>query len=163
MFPLKARSVRRSKCSRRAAIGFSLIEMGVTLAIVAISASVAVPAYSNYRVRVRNADAVRDIATMGATIENFMRDNRVPPASLAEVGLAGRLDPWGKPYRYYNIVTGNKSGARKNKNLVPINSDFDLYSEGPDGQTVAPLTAKFSQDDIVRANNGTFIGVAADY
>jgi hypothetical protein len=47
--------------------------------------------------------------------------------------------------------------------LVPINTDFDLYSMGPDGRNSPPLTAKHSRDDIVRANNGAFIGVASDY
>lgn len=53
--------------------------------------------------------------------------------------------------------------ARKDRNLVPINSDFDLYSVGRDGQTAPALTAKVSQDDIVRANNGGFVGLASDY
>jgi general secretion pathway protein G len=34
---------------------------------------------------------------------------------------------------------------------------------GPDGRTAPPLTARYSRDDIVRANNGAFVGVAADY
>jgi general secretion pathway protein G len=52
---------------------------------------------------------------------------------------------------------------RKDKNLVPINSEYDLYSVGPDGRSVGPLTAKHSRDDIVMANDGRFIGVASDY
>ena len=46
---------------------------------------------------------------------------------------------------------------------MPINSDFDLYSTGPDGASVAPLTAEPSRDDIVRANDGAFIGLASEY
>ncbi|MCP5251868.1 MAG: hypothetical protein H6939_09135 [Burkholderiales bacterium] len=46
---------------------------------------------------------------------------------------------------------------------MPINSDYDLYSMGKDGASVSPLTAKASRDDIIRANNGRFIGRAADY
>ena len=57
----------------------------------------------------------------------------------------------------------NRGNARKDHSLVPINSDFDLYSMGPDGQSSPPLTARQSRDDIVRANNGNFVGVAADY
>ena len=49
------------------------------------------------------------------------------------------------------------------KNVVPINSDFDLYSMGEDGKSKSPLTAKPSHDDIVRANDGAFIGLATDY
>jgi general secretion pathway protein G len=46
---------------------------------------------------------------------------------------------------------------------VPINSDFDLYSVGKDGQSQDPLTAPVSRDDIVRANNGRFVGLASTY
>ena len=44
-----------------------------------------------------------------------------------------------------------------------INSFFDLYSMGKDGQSVTPLTAKASQDDIIWANDGAFCGPAADF
>jgi general secretion pathway protein G len=63
-------------------------------------------------------------------------------------------------------IEGNvkaKGQERKDKNLVPINSDFDLYSMGVDGKTTAPLTAKDSQDDVVRANNGGYYGLASNY
>ena len=52
---------------------------------------------------------------------------------------------------------------RKDKNLVPVNTDYDLYSMGEDGRSVGPFTAKASRDDIVRANDGGFVGLAADY
>ena len=53
--------------------------------------------------------------------------------------------------------------ARKDHNLVPINSDFDLFSAGPDGKSTGPLTAKASRDDIIRGSDGAFVGRAADY
>jgi general secretion pathway protein G len=34
---------------------------------------------------------------------------------------------------------------------------------GPDGETAIPLTAKKSQDDIIRANDGNYIGLASRY
>jgi general secretion pathway protein G len=46
---------------------------------------------------------------------------------------------------------------------VPINSDFDFYSMGKDGRTTAPLTAAQSQDDVIRASDGGFIGLGKDY
>jgi general secretion pathway protein G len=64
---------------------------------------------------------------------------------------------------------GNQGGGnppvqpRKDRFLVPINSDFDLYSMGKDRETVAPLTAKKSHDDIVRANDGAFVGLASEF
>ena len=47
--------------------------------------------------------------------------------------------------------------------MNPLNTDFDLYSMGPDGQTQKQLTAAKARDDIVRAGNGGFIGKAEDH
>lgn len=48
-------------------------------------------------------------------------------------------------------------------NLVPINNDFDLFSMGKDRQTSIALTARASQDDIIRGRSGGFIGLASGY
>ena len=53
--------------------------------------------------------------------------------------------------------------ARKDRNLVPINSDFDFFSMGKDRRSTAALTAQHSRDDIIRASDGGFIGLGADY
>ncbi|MGD8570685.1 MAG: prepilin-type cleavage/methylation domain-containing protein, partial [Gammaproteobacteria bacterium] len=93
----------------------------------------------------------------------YVTHNRFP-ADLSEIGQQNRRDPWGNPYYYTNVSTANnKSAARKDKNLTPVNSDFDLYSAGKDKQTRQPFTAAVSQDDIVRCNNGSYIGLATDY
>jgi len=144
--------------------GLTVVELAVALCIAAVLVSLALPAYQNYRERVRIDQAKRDIASMSALIANFYYDAHAYPDSLADVGLGGALDPWGNPYGYLNLGNMNARGqARKDHSLVPINTDFDLYSMGPDGVTSPPLTARASRDDIVRANNGAFIGVAADY
>jgi general secretion pathway protein G len=56
-----------------------------------------------------------------------------------------------------------KGKPRKDHQLHPINCDYDLYSMGKDGKTTAPLTAKISQDDIIRANNGGYVGLVSNY
>jgi len=56
-----------------------------------------------------------------------------------------------------------KGKPRKDHSLHPINCDYDLYSKGADGKSTAPLTAKISQDDIIRANNGGYFGLASNY
>ena len=59
---------------------------------------------------------------------------------------------------------GSGSGKpRKDHFLHPINSDFDLYSMGADGESNAPLTAKQSRDDIIRANDGAYYGLASNF
>lgn len=58
---------------------------------------------------------------------------------------------------------GGIGGARKDRFLVPINSDFDLYSMGKDRNTVAPLNPPKSQDDVIRASDGGFYGLARNF
>lgn len=104
------------------------------------------------------------IKNMQTDIDDFFKDNGRYPDSLVEVYGEVPLDEWGNPYQYLNHDKAVGQGQlRKDKNLVPINSDYDLYSMGPDGETSSPLTAEISQDDIVRGRNGLYIGVAADY
>jgi general secretion pathway protein G len=144
--------------------GLTLIEVIVALGTVAVLLSIALPAYQNYRERARITQAKQDITVISAAIANFHLDSRAYPNSLADAGFGGMRDPWGNPYGYLNLGDNSTRGqARKDHSLVPINTDFDLYSMGPDGRSAPPLTAKHSRDDIVRANNGAFIGVAADY
>jgi general secretion pathway protein G len=53
--------------------------------------------------------------------------------------------------------------VRKDHKLNPINSDFDLYSMGRNGTSQTQISQKDSLDDIIRANNGGFVGLASDF
>ena len=44
-----------------------------------------------------------------------------------------------------------------------LNDFFDLYSMGPDGRSASPFTAAKSRDDIVRANDGGYIGTVENF
>jgi general secretion pathway protein G len=150
--------------ARAQAPGFTAPELLIAVAILGVLAMLAVPAYSDYRDRVDLAQAIVDIKGMDARLQHYFEDNRVYPDDLAAVGLAGKLDPWGHPYEYTNLASiKGKGKARKDKNLVPINSDFDLYSLGKDGASSPPLNAKASRDDVVRASDGRFVGLAKDF
>jgi general secretion pathway protein G len=144
--------------------GFTLVELLIALAIAAVLAAIALPAYSNYLERARVNQAITDIRMLNVTLRKYEDDHHDVPGGLAAVGVAGKLDPWGRPYVYLKLGGKSTMGqARKNKNLVPINSNFDLYSQGKDGASMPPLTAKPSLDDVVLANDGGFAGLAADY
>jgi general secretion pathway protein G len=147
----------------RFARGFTFVELLIALAIVAVLLFVAAPSYSSYRERTRVNQAIFDIVAISAQVKAYELDNREYPDNLLQIG-ASKLDPWGRPYVYNPFQgKGDKGQARKDKNLVPINSDFDLYSVGSDGESRAPLHAKWSRDDVVRANDGGFVGLASDY
>ena len=56
--------------------GFTLIELMVAVAIVAILAGVAYPSYRDYIVRGQLSDATSGLATVGAQMERHFQDNR---------------------------------------------------------------------------------------
>lgn len=143
--------------------GFTLLELMMAIALVGVLTAIALPIYSGYRLKVENAQAQQDVVSISAAIQNYWVYNRTLPNSLADIGMAGKLDPWGHPYVYYNIEENGKGHARKDKALNPINTDFDLYSMGANGQTKSQISNKVSLDDIIRANNGAYIGLAANY
>ena len=165
MCPLdpKARPCR-NQCRNRHTRGLTLPELLIALAILAVLALIGLPAYSDYVERARVHQAISDITVLNILIRKYEEDHRSMPPGLGAVGAADKRDPWGRTYLYLRLDGPSSAGtARKNKNLVPINSAFDLYSTGKDGQTKPPLTAKPSRDDVVLANDGGFIGLASDY
>jgi general secretion pathway protein G len=144
--------------------GFSLLEMMAAVTVAAILCAVGGASYHSSVEKARIAAASADIMIIATAIGRYNSEYNIPPPDLATIGLDGRLDPWGHPYVYLSF-TGLKGKAqmRKDKNLVPINSKYDLYSLGADGDSRPPLTAKVSRDDVVLANDGNYIGLASDY
>lgn len=146
--------------------GWTLVELAVALAIVGILAAVSRSLFSGYQERARTGQAIADVQGIATRIESYRRELGGLPPTLDRAMREVPVDPWGRAYRYLAIEGAPPSAmgqVRKDRNLVPINSDYDLYSHGPDGASRPPLAAAQSQDDIVRANDGGFIGRAADY
>jgi general secretion pathway protein G len=142
--------------------GVTRLEIVATLAAAFVVASLAIPAFSGYVERSRVSRAVSEIGTTSLQLHRWQRDNGALPATLAEAGLAG-TDPWGRPYVYVRVDGANASQLRKDDALAPLNTDFDLYSMGKDGETAMPLPAEKSRDDVVRAADGAYIGLAINY
>jgi general secretion pathway protein G len=154
-------------CLRQAGAksGFTLIEILIALVILGILVAIALPSYNDYIERARIAQAKGDIREMEVLINRYYADHKAYPATLANIGKDTLLDPWKSPYQYLDITTIAATGGkpRKDKKLHPLNSDYDLYSMGKDCQTATPLTAKVSQDDVIRANDGRFLGLGSEY
>lgn len=133
--------------------------------VVTLSA-IAIPAYTDALDRARIARAIGDISVIDKEIMVWQVYNGNLPFTLTQLDRGNFLDPWGNPYEYLNIAGGGKGvagKARKDAFLVPLNSDFDLYSKGSDGKSQGPLSAQASWDDILRANDGAYIGLGSDY
>jgi general secretion pathway protein G len=156
----RPRAFRRWR-DRRA---FSLIETLIVCALLSTLASIAAASYVSALQRARVTRAIGDLRAIGLDVQQFHLRHTRYPTTLVEARPIVPKDPWGRPYVYTDLSQrGSRGRARKDGRLNPINSDFDLYSAGPDGRTTTPLTAPISKDDVIRARDGAFLGQAADF
>lgn len=135
----------------------------MVIAIIGTLAAIATPTYLNFIDKVRMSVAISDIKAIEKDLLGYYVEFDEFPPNLAAIGMDNLTDPWGNPYQYLPVEGTPKGKLRKDHFLVPVNSDFDLYSMGPDGKSVSPFTAKHSRDDIVRANDGEFVGLVSNY
>lgn len=125
---------------RRCRAGFTLIEVMVVVAILAILAAVVVPRIMDEPGKARQARAAQDIRAIESALDMYRLDNyRYPtseqglealverptsgpePPNYKEGGYLRSLpeDPWGNPYQYANPGQ---------------HGEIDVYSLGADGQ-----------------------------
>ena len=130
----------RNNLRRRAASGFTLIEVMVVVVILSILAAIVVPNVMSSPDEARIVKAKQDIRALESALNLYRLDNYVYPSTEQGIqalvtrpttppepqnwkaeGYIDRLpaDPWGHPYQY--LSPGQ-------------NGEFDLYSMGADGQ-----------------------------
>ena len=66
---------------RRHAAGFTLIELMIVVAIIAILAAIAMPIYSNYVTRSKLTDAQNGLSATRVLMEQYYQDNRQYPST----------------------------------------------------------------------------------
>lgn len=128
-----------SRSNGRGSAGFTLIEVMVVVAILAILAAVVVPRVMDEPAKARQAKAAQDIRAIESALDLYKLDNfRYPstdqglealverptsgpePKNYKEGGYLRQLprDPWGNPYQYLNPGE---------------HGEIDVYSFGADG------------------------------
>jgi len=150
--------LRRPRSGRHA--GFTLVELVAVVGIIGSLVALGIPASQEAVQRARVARAIVDLRNISKIID--LQDSL--PDNLANFGPL-RRDPWGNLYQYNKFPPFKKvpKGARRDRFLVPINTTHDLYSLGRDGASSPALTAGPSRDDVIRANDGGFYGLASKY
>ena len=122
--------------------GFTLIELMVTVAIVAILAAVALPSYQSYVTRGRIPEATSGLAAKRVRMEQFYQDNRT-----YRDAPAGAADASSSPYFDFS-ATGEGGDTRTDTGYV-------LYARGK-----GPMTGFTFSVDQSNAKASTVTGVS---
>lgn len=141
--------------------GFTLIELIIVSVVIMILATLSVPVYSEYMNRVKFSRCKQEIRTLETEIQAYINENTFFPATLVDIDRATLRDPWGNTYKYRNIENPDGGAlATRMRFGVPVNTDFDLYSMGPDGLTEQPVNGGggTGRDDVIRASDGAYNG-----
>lgn len=166
---------------RRRRRAFTLVELVLVVALIGVLASIGVSEYQKFIERARVASAIAEMQGIARVLDLLRVDGALLPPTLADLDSPS-VDPWGRPYEYLKIegtlapglsgvgstlphvgAGGGEARPRMDQFLVPINTDYDLYSRGADGETVKQLDRMVSRDDVIRAMNGGYFGLARDF
>ncbi len=93
VIPMNIPMPEQSRIRRRPSRGFTLIELMIVVAIVAILTTIAYPNYRDYVIRGQLVDATQGLAAVRANMERYFQDNRsylpvgafTPPCAAAPV------------------------------------------------------------------------------
>nr|WP_165419396.1 type IV pilin protein [Corallincola spongiicola] len=67
--------------------GFTLIEVMITVAVIAILASFAYPSYQNYMAKTYRTEGKRELVRLSNLMEQYFLDSRKYPTDLSKLGL----------------------------------------------------------------------------
>lgn len=117
--------------------GFTLIEVMLVVVIISILVTVVLPRLTGRTEQARISAARLQIETIGMALDSFELDNgRYPTTSEGLQALrtnAGSSKKWNGPYLKKDIAQDPWGNNYAYVCPGTHNSDYDLYSNGPDG------------------------------
>ena len=126
----------------RRAAGFTLIELMITVAVIGILASVALPAYNSYITKSRRADAISALGQLQLRLESWRADC----PSYANSGCTGRTYP-SATSEYYTIAIPTATATAYTLTATP-------GSRQSDGEC-GTLTLSFASGTVTRSASGS--------
>jgi len=135
--------------------GFTLVELLVVVSIIAILSMTVLTSFSNFKNNAKIYRCMQEIRGIEKEITAFSTDKGRYPLNLSEIGRDTLLDPWGQNY-IYSAPTRTDVG-------LTINTDYDIYSKGPNLDSDISINVAASDDDIIRGRDGGFVGMPIDY
>lgn len=139
--------------------GFTLIEILIVLTILVVLSMIGLSTLSEFKIRARVSRAASEIRFLEREINAHALETGTLPGSFADLKIEALTDPWGRAYVYHPYDAGNmreKAGSE-------LNNDYDLYSLGVDGLFHQSIAQPGGKDDVIRVDQGRWVGLAEKY
>ena len=124
----------RLASARRHARGFTLIELMITVAVIAVLARLAVPSYLEYIKRGKLQEATTTLASLGLAMNQWYQDNRTFTNSGGSATTCPITVPSGGNYNFTYSCSGLSTSA------------FTLTATGNSGTSVSGFVYTLRQD-----------------
>ena len=118
--------------------GFTLIELMIVVAIIAILAAIAIPAYQNYLVRSQVSEASVLSDGMKTPVTEFYANKGTWPTATVSIGLPTTASSLGGKYVSGIVMaTGQIKATMGNKASAKISGEFFVLSPTDNGGSIS--------------------------
>lgn len=131
----------RATCS-----GFTLLDVLIALAILAIFTAIALPGYESFTDQGRRAEAVNSLQQIMQHQERFFLNNLTYTTTIADLGFIAN------PLEYYNITAGTCDGGLNIARCVELTATPIAGHAGDGNITLNSLGEQGATGDAAAAN-----------
>lgn len=116
---------------RGAQKGFTLIELMIVVAIIAILSAFALPAYQDYTIRTRVAEGLNLASSAKAAVTEYYTNFRAWPASNTDAGLAAPSKITGNGVTKVEVGAGGTITITYNSKVDGTNNQIEFKPDTP--------------------------------
>lgn len=153
----------------RAARGFTLIELMITVAVIAVLTAIALPSYTDYVTRSKFAEAYAHLADLRVKMEQSYLDNRrySTDAAGGTCGIPGGNTPTAQGARYFDFAcaSSNPNAAGDQQYVLTATGKAEeqltgiafTVNEGNTKQTIVTASTPMTDKGYAAATTGCWV------